>query len=163
MSWNPVVQHSENTFVLIKYRLYYSIQMFLIFRNILIFLENILLDVGFYIEAPHCRWKLWIWLIFTTPFRPHCSHKILDVSVYGALKTYYRSQCNVWLKNNATKVLEMQHITGLVGKTLKLSLNQRNIMDGICPYNPDSFSDNEFVQAEQSGAKRTNAASSLMF
>lgn len=39
-------------------------------------------------------------------FPPHCSHRLqpLDVSVFGPLKTYYKSQCSAWQKNNANKV-----------------------------------------------------------
>lgn len=39
-------------------------------------------------------------------FPPHCSHKLqpLDVSVFGPVKTYYKSQCSAWQKNNANKV-----------------------------------------------------------
>lgn len=39
-------------------------------------------------------------------FPPHCSHKMqpLDVSVFGPVKTYYKSQCSAWQKNNANKV-----------------------------------------------------------
>lgn len=39
-------------------------------------------------------------------FPPHCSHKLqpLDVSVFGPIKTYYKSQCSAWQKNNANKV-----------------------------------------------------------
>lgn len=37
---------------------------------------------------------------------PHCSDKLqpLDVSVFGPIKTYYKSQCSAWQKNNANKV-----------------------------------------------------------
>ncbi|XP_051168424.1 uncharacterized protein LOC127286152 [Leptopilina boulardi] len=33
-------------------------------------------------------------------FPPHCSHKLqpLDVSVFGPMKTYYKSQCAAWQK-----------------------------------------------------------------
>lgn len=42
-------------------------------------------------------------------FPPHCSHKLqpLDVSVFGPTKTYYKSQCSAWQKNNANKVSEL--------------------------------------------------------
>lgn len=87
-------------------------------------------------------------------FPPHCSHKLqpLDVSVYGPVKTYYKSQCNGWQKTNANKVIEIRHITSLVRKTLDLALTPRNIKagfqaTGISPYNPDIFVDSDFVQA----------------
>lgn len=39
-------------------------------------------------------------------FPPHCSHRLqpLDVSVFGPIKSYYKSQCSAWQKNNANKV-----------------------------------------------------------
>ena len=39
-------------------------------------------------------------------FPPHCSHRLqpLDVSVFGPVKTHYKSQCAAWQKNNANKV-----------------------------------------------------------
>lgn len=39
-------------------------------------------------------------------FPPHCSHRLqpLDVSVFGPVKAYYKSQCAAWQKNNANKV-----------------------------------------------------------
>lgn len=79
-------------------------------------------------------------------FPPHCSHRLqpLDVSVYGPTKTYYKSQCNAWHKNNADKVIEIRHIPGLVRDALDLALLQRNIKSGfastgISPYNPNVF------------------------
>lgn len=41
-------------------------------------------------------------------FPPHCSHRMqpLDVSVFGPIKSYYKSQCAAWQKNNANKVSE---------------------------------------------------------
>lgn len=39
-------------------------------------------------------------------FPPHCSYRLqpLDVSVFGPIKNYYKSQCSSWQKNNANKV-----------------------------------------------------------
>lgn len=44
--------------------------------------------------------------VYILSFPPHCSHKLqpLDVSVFGPVKTYYKSQCSAWQKNNANKV-----------------------------------------------------------
>jgi len=38
-------------------------------------------------------------------FPPHCSHRLqpLDVLVFGPTKTYYKSRCSTWQKNNANK------------------------------------------------------------
>lgn len=41
-------------------------------------------------------------------FPPHCSHRLqpLDVSVFGPVKTFYKSQCAAWQKNNANRVCQ---------------------------------------------------------
>lgn len=87
-------------------------------------------------------------------FPPHCSHRLqpLDVSVYGPVKAYYKSECNAWQKNHAGLALEIRHIPGLVRSTLDLALTPRNIKagflaTGIAPYNPDIFVDSDFLQA----------------
>ncbi|XP_018302157.1 uncharacterized protein [Mycetomoellerius zeteki] len=87
-------------------------------------------------------------------FSPHCSHKLqpLDVSVYGPVKSYYKTQCNAWQKNNANKVIEIRHIASLVQKALDLALTPCNIKagfqaTGISPFNPNAFTDSDFVQA----------------
>ncbi|XP_018395735.1 PREDICTED: uncharacterized protein LOC108774189 [Cyphomyrmex costatus] len=93
-------------------------------------------------------------------FPPHCSHKLqpLDVSVFGPTKAYYKSQCSTWQKNNANKVLEIKHIAGLVCAALDSALTSKTIKSGfaatgISPFNPDIFSDADFVQAVQQNAE----------
>jgi len=43
-------------------------------------------------------------------FPPHCSHRLqpLDVSVFGPVKAYYKSQCAAWQKSNANRVSEIK-------------------------------------------------------
>lgn len=101
-------------------------------------------------------------------FPPHCSHRMqpLDVSVYGPVKAYYKSQCNAWMRNNVGKVLEIRHIPSLVETTLDLALVPRTIKSGfeatgICPFNPDIFVDSDFVQAEVSGENVSDASLEL--
>lgn len=91
-------------------------------------------------------------------FPPHCSHRMtpLDVSVYGAVKTFYSRQCTAWMRNNPGKVLEICHIAGLVSGSLDLALTIPTIKSGfeksgICPFNPDIFTDVDFVHAGLSG------------
>ncbi|XP_065669168.1 uncharacterized protein LOC136088688 [Hydra vulgaris] len=56
-------------------------------------------------------------------FPPHCSHKLqpLDRSVYGPLKRYYNTACDDWVVSAGFAVA------------------------GIEPFNPNVFSDNEFL------------------
>lgn len=98
-------------------------------------------------------------------FPPHCSHRLqpLDVSVYGPVKTYYKSQTHAWMRNHAGKPLEIRHITGIVKATLDLALTPRNIKSGfektgICPFNSDIFTDVDFLQTELSGENSAVAA-----
>ena len=91
-------------------------------------------------------------------FPPHCSHRMqpLDVSVYGPLKTYYKSQCNAWQKNHAGQRLEIRHIPNLVRLALDLALTPHNIKagflaTGIAPYNSDIFTDSDFVHTVSKG------------
>lgn len=44
-------------------------------------------------------------------FPPHCSHRLhpLDVSVFGPVKAYFKSQVAAWKRNHALEVLEMRH------------------------------------------------------
>lgn len=90
-------------------------------------------------------------------FPPHCSHRLqpLDVSIYGPVKTYYKSQCTAWMRNHVGNPLEIRHIPAIVESVLDLALTPKNIKagfqaSGICPYNPDIFTDSDFVQAELS-------------
>lgn len=101
-------------------------------------------------------------------FPPNCSHKLqpLDVSVYGPVKAHYRTQFSAWQKNNANTVLEVRHIAGLVCKTLDLALTPKTIKSGfaatgIAPFNPDVFSDADFVQAVEQNSIEVAADADL--
>lgn len=77
----------------------------------------------------------------------------LDVSVYGPVKAFYKTECTRWHKNHAGKQLEVRHIVGIVGTTLDLALTPKNIKagfvaTGIHPYNPNIFTETDFVSAQ---------------
>jgi len=87
-------------------------------------------------------------------FPPHCSHRMqpLDVSVYGPVKTYYKSQCNTWQKAHAGQVLEIRHIPQLVCSTLRYALVPQTIIagfekTGIWPFNAHIFNACDFISA----------------
>ena len=108
-------------------------------------------------------------------FPPHCSHKLqpLEVSVFGPLKCFSKTECSSWQKANANKVkifvspcclksyfslilsvqvLKIHHIAGLVCNSLDQTLTAKKIKSGfkatgICPFDAYIFLDSDFVQA----------------
>lgn len=91
-------------------------------------------------------------------FPPHCSHRMqpLDVSVYGPLKTYYRSQYDTYLNSHEGDGLDISHITGLVAKALDKALSPSNIKKGfsttgIHPFDPHAFGEYDFIEAVMIG------------
>lgn len=66
-------------------------------------------------------------------FPPHCSHRLqpLDVSLFGPLKTFYKSQCSIWAKNNAGRAFEIHHIPLVVSKCWDLAFTASNIKAGF--------------------------------
>lgn len=91
-------------------------------------------------------------------FPPHCTYRMqpLDVAVFGPVKTYYATQHNAWMRNNAGKALEVRHIPDLVKFVLNSALVPRNIVSGfeatgICQFNPDVFTDADFLAAALNG------------
>lgn len=91
-------------------------------------------------------------------FPPHCSHRMqpLDVSVYGPLKIYYRSECDSFLSQNMGEGLHIRQIAGLVAKALTKALLPSNIINGfratgIYPFNSTTFGESDFIEATISG------------
>ena len=84
-------------------------------------------------------------------FPPHCSHKLqpLDRSVYGPLKCYYNTACDDWVVSNP-RPMTIYDIAAVVRKAYAQAFTLSNIsagfaVAGIEPFNPNIFSDNEFL------------------
>ncbi|XP_067929421.1 uncharacterized protein [Watersipora subatra] len=85
-------------------------------------------------------------------FPPHCSHKLqpLDRSIYGPLKRQYNTACNNWMVNHPGRTISIHDIGGLVGQAYPKAFTCENITSGfkvagIWPFNPDIFTDNDFM------------------
>ncbi|XP_065650497.1 uncharacterized protein LOC136078641 [Hydra vulgaris] len=90
-------------------------------------------------------------------FPPHCSHKLqpLDRSVYGPLKRYYNAACHDWIVSNP-RPMNIYDIAAVVRKAYAQAFTLSNIsagfaVAGIEPFNPNIFSDNEFLASYVTG------------
>lgn len=61
--------------------------------------------------------------VFLLSFPSHRSYRMqpLDVSVYGPVKAYYKSQCIAWQINHAGQFLELRQLPGLFRSALDLT------------------------------------------
>lgn len=91
-------------------------------------------------------------ILLTLP--PHTSHKLqpLDVSVYGPFKTYFNQESDSFMVNNPGKTINLKNIPTLAGRAHQRAFTPLNITKGfehtgICPYNPNIFSDADFASA----------------
>ena len=85
-------------------------------------------------------------------FPPHCSHKLqpLDRSVYGPFKKYLNTAMDGWMRSNPGKSMTIYDLPGVAKVALPLATTPLNIqrgfqVSGICPYNRDIFTDDEFM------------------
>ncbi|CAH2008958.1 unnamed protein product [Acanthoscelides obtectus] len=83
---------------------------------------------------------------------PHCSRKLqpLDVSVYSSFKTRYNSAMNNWMISNPGRTVTIYNIPGFVNTIMSQAFSLSNILSGfrstgIHPYNPDIFTDDDFL------------------
>ncbi|XP_046969743.1 uncharacterized protein LOC124537073 [Vanessa cardui] len=86
---------------------------------------------------------------------PHGSHRIqpLDVSIYGPLKTAYKQECNLFIKNQFGKKITQNDLASLFRKAFqKIATIPKAeagfAATGIYPLNPDVFTDEDFVAAD---------------
>ncbi|XP_055308969.1 uncharacterized protein LOC129572878 [Sitodiplosis mosellana] len=87
-------------------------------------------------------------------FPPHCTHKLqpLDATVFGPLKTALAKQHDAWQKSNIGVKFDIHHIPQIADICLDIAATPRNIKAGfascgIYPFNPDNFSESDFVAA----------------
>lgn len=86
---------------------------------------------------------------------PHTSHKIqpLDVAFYGPLKTAFNSECSKYLRNHPHEKISPFEVAELFNNAfIRVATPEKAIKGfqatGICPYNPDVFSEEDFEPAE---------------
>ncbi|KAK9680280.1 DDE superfamily endonuclease [Popillia japonica] len=86
---------------------------------------------------------------------PHCSHKLqpLNVSFMAPLNNFYIKEVELFLKNNPRRTVSQFQIAKLFGAAyLRAALPSTAINGfrhcGISPYNPNIFSDADFVAAD---------------
>ena len=87
-------------------------------------------------------------------FPPHCSHRLqpLDISIYGPLKSYYKTALNECNISNPGKRATMYDLPACFTIEFYKSMSYRNITSGfkksgIMPINSQIFSDDAFLPA----------------
>ena len=94
--------------------------------------------------------------IILLTFHPHTSHKMqpLDRGVFGPFKSYYNEAMNNWMisPGNAGKPVTIYQVAALAGLSFPRAFNPTNIMkgfkvSGFVPFNPNIFSDIDFMAA----------------
>lgn len=98
---------------------------------------------------------------------PHTSHKLqpLDRSVFGPFKNYYNQAADNFMVNNPAQPMKIQDIPALIGHAFPKAFNLQNITKGfsctgICPYNPDIFSDSDFLGSNVTDRPNPNSSDS---
>lgn len=86
---------------------------------------------------------------------PHCSHKLqpLDRSFMFPLNTFYVSSIEKFLRNNPGRTVTQFQISKLFGEAYLRAATPTTAINGfrkcgICPYNPDVFTDADFAASE---------------
>lgn len=88
---------------------------------------------------------------------PHTSHKLqpLDVAVYGPFKSYFREESDKFMVSHPGQTIGLKNIALLVGNAHQRAFTPKNIRNGflatgIWPYNPDIFTDHDFITSSVS-------------
>ena len=87
-------------------------------------------------------------------FPPHCTHKLqlLDVAFMKPLSTYYTEKVNHWLRSHSNCIVTLKEVFPLFGKAFVRAAKVETALHafqktGICPLQPDVFTDADFVAA----------------
>jgi len=95
----------------------------------------------------------------------HCTHRMqpLDVSFFKSLKSFYNQEVQCWLRRHQGRPVTEYQIAELFGIAYGKAATIANAASGfrktgIIPFNPDIFSDEDFVAA--SVTERTASAAS---
>lgn len=83
---------------------------------------------------------------------PHCSNKLqpLDVAIYSSFKARYNTAMNNWMLSNPGRTVTIYNIPSFVSTIMSQAFSQSNILSGfrktgIHPYNPNIFTDEDFL------------------
>ena len=74
----------------------------------------------------------------------------LDVSVYGPFKNFYDKALDSWMRSHPGERFTIYHVATAVNEAFLSAMTPRNITSGfkatgIWPYNPNIFTDNDFL------------------
>ncbi|CAH1983103.1 unnamed protein product [Acanthoscelides obtectus] len=77
---------------------------------------------------------------------PHSSHKMqpLDKGFHSALKTYFASECEKWMRHHPGRAITAFQMTFNKAATVGCAAECFKV-SGIYPYNPDIFTDADFL------------------
>jgi hypothetical protein len=92
-------------------------------------------------------------ILFVLP--PHTSHLLqpLDVGIYSPFKTYYHSECSLFMKKNIGEVVNKYNMCELACKAYLKAMTPSNIQmafkkTGIHPFSPRVISEDKLYPAE---------------
>jgi len=118
-------------------------------KKVLVLLDN----HEFYLYLPVIDFCREVGIVLLS-FPPHCSHKLqpLDRSVYGPFKKYINQNMTSWMTNNTGKIITIYDVASISSSALVSAATPRNIINGfsvsgICPFNRDAFTEDEFALA----------------
>lgn len=83
---------------------------------------------------------------------PHTTHRLqpLDRTIFGPLKAHYNSECDKWMLSHPGQRITQYDLAGLFGSAYMKTCTMEKAVSGfrctgIWPYNPEIFSDDDFL------------------